>query len=54
MTLRVGYFKNFGSKDGEKIVAEFKKMHPEIDIELIPLYQDQVGDALAEGKLTLL
>lgn len=53
MTLRVGYFKNFGSKDVEKIVTEFKKIHPEIDIELMPLYQDQVGDALAEGKIDL-
>ena len=37
MTLIVGYFKNFGSKDVEKIVTEFKKIHPEIDIELMPL-----------------
>ena len=53
MTLKVGYFKSFGSKDVEKIVEEFRKMHPEIDIKLLPLYQDQVGDALAGGKIDL-
>ena len=53
MTLKVGYFKSFGSKDVEKIVEEFRKMHPEIDIKLLPLYQDQVGDALTGGKIDL-
>lgn len=52
MTLKVGYFKSFGSKDVEKIVEEFRKMHPEIDIKLLLYIKIKLGMHLQEEKLT--
>lgn len=40
--LRVGYFKSFGTKEVEAAKTSFEEKHPDVQVTLKPLYQDQV------------
>ncbi|GAA3629923.1 LysR family transcriptional regulator substrate-binding protein [Lactobacillus hamsteri] len=51
--INVGYFKSFGVKEINQARDAFLNEHPDIKVNLIPLYQDQMEDALDEGKIDL-
>lgn len=51
--LNVGYFKSFGTKEITEIADQFKQEHPDIQVNLLPIYQDQVADDLKSGNIDL-
>lgn len=51
--INVGYFKNFGVKEINQARDAFLNEYPDIKINLIPFYQDQMEDALDDGKIDI-
>ncbi|TSO26278.1 LysR family transcriptional regulator substrate-binding protein [Lactobacillus sp. LL6] len=52
-TLNIGYFKNFGKKVIDQAKINFEKSHPNIKINLVSLYQDQVKNELEDKNIDL-
>lgn len=51
--INVGYFKNFGVKEVNQARDAFLDNHSDVKINLIPLYQDQMEDALNDQKIDI-
>lgn len=51
--VQIGYYKSFGTKEITEIVNKFKNVHSDVQINLVPVYQDQVVDKLEDGKIDL-
>ena len=51
-TINLGYFKNFGTARLEKLKRYLQK-NLQLEIRLIPLYQDQIEDSFEENKIDL-
>lgn len=49
--IRLGYFKNFGANDFQKIKGLFEAKNHDYQLKLVPLYQDQVLSAFADHKI---
>lgn len=49
--VNIGYFKNFGTKEVTEVINNLEKENPELKLNLQPLYQDQVVDALDDGEI---
>ena len=53
VALNIGYFKSFGQNDIKQVKTNFEQNHPDIKVNLIPLYQDQVKDELKDKNIDL-
>lgn len=51
--INVGYFKSFGVKEINQARDAFLDNHSDVKINLIPLYQDQMEDALNDQKIDI-
>ncbi|MGQ5709025.1 LysR substrate-binding domain-containing protein [Lactobacillus sp. PSON] len=52
-TINVGYFKSFGTKDITEAKMAFEKNNSDIQVNLIPLYQDQVKNEFEDKKIDI-